>query len=322
MGLSVVVLCAALAASVSLGASLPPTAPPQSVPTRHELHRATIGGWTLVVTGPTTAAGLEGAVLEASAAGRRVRVPLDTSPTARRARAIDSVRLHDDSGRLLILTDQAHDAPGLLVVDFSEGQVVEAVIGRHMALSPDARYLAFEEYFARFDTSWPWNETVYAVLDVTLTPAAMRRPCPYADDRCRGVAVDLPTRADLCAAYREVSGAATCLQPGRGPQHERRSPFVWLDAQTLAFMTVDRAREEARLVTVVFDAAGSHQVRRHVCDTAPDASGARCPPARAAWMVDVIRRDDDDGQLWIHFRDRTPEVPSGWLGFMPATPGR
>jgi hypothetical protein len=188
-----------------------------------------------------------------------------------------------------------------------------------MVLSPDARYLVFEEYFDRVDTPWPWNETVYAVLDVTLTSEAMRRPCAYDDDRCRGVTVHLPPRADVCAAFRELSGRATCLQPGRGPQHHRRSPFVWLDPQTLAFMSVDQVRDLSVLVTVAFDTAGGHQVRRHVCDTTPDARGARCPPARSAWTVDTIRRDDDDGQLWIHFRDRMPEVPGGWLGFAPAT---
>lgn len=287
----------------------------QPVPSRHVLHRTAIDGWTLVVTAPTAAPGLEGAVLEASTAGHRVLVPLDTTSTGRRARAIDAIRMHVASTRLLLLTDQAYDRPGMIVVDPVAGNVVDTVTGRHMTLSPDSRFVAFEEFHHRLDTPWPWNETVYAVFDVTQSGGATRRGCPSDDDSCRGMTVHLPARADVCVAYREQSGQTSCLQPGRDPQHERRSPFVWLDAHTLAFVSVDLVRETAVLVAATFDAAGVMTLERYACAPHVTASGAHCPPISVPWMVDGIRRDDDDGQLWIHFRDRMPEVPGGWLGF-------
>lgn len=297
----------------------PPCAASQPVPSRHQLHRSQADDVTVVVTGPTYAAGLQGAILEASRPGRRVEVPLDVTPTGRTARAIDAIRLHAPSGRLLVLTDQAHDSPGLIVVDLDAGEVVDSVVGRHMTVSPDARFVAFEEYFTRQDTPWPWNETVYAVVDVTRAGAAMRRACPYDDDRCRGLPIHLPTRASVCAAYRELREGPSCLEPGRPPQHERRSPFVWLDAGTLAFVSIDRARAQTVLVEAEFDAAGSPAVRRYACDPTPDARGARCPPTRTAWQIDAIRRGDGDGRLWIHFRDRMPEVPDGWLAVQRRT---
>lgn len=285
----------------------------QPVPARHVLQHAVIGDWTISVDAPTNGVGLQGAVLTAVRDGRAAQVPLDTTPTGRTARAIDAVRLHVPSGRLLVLTDQAHDAPGVLVIDLPTGRLVTAALGRHMTPSPDARFIAFEEYFSRVDTPWPWNETAYAVLDVTQSAPAPARPCPFEDDRCRGVPVHLPSRHLVCASYRARTGAPTCLRPGQPPQHERRSPFVWLDAHTLAFVSVDRQREETAIVTASFGEAGTATVTAVGCPDTPDARGARCPTARVAWQVDVIRRDDEDGRLWIHFRDRVPEVPGGWL---------
>lgn len=300
--------------SVAVWAVMAPApAAAQPVPARHRLHRIHLDDVMAVVTAPTSAAGLQGAILEISRPGRRVEVPLDRTPTGRAARAIDAIRLHAPSGRLLVLTDQAHDSPGLIVVDPDAGAVVDSVVGRHMTVSPDARFVAFEEYYTRQDTPWPWNETVYAVVDVTRTGTATGRTCPYEDDRCRGLPIHLPTRADVCAAYREQKDGPSCLAPGRPPQHERRSPFVWLDAGTLAFVSVDRARAQAVLVEATFDDAGLPVVRRYACDPTPDARGARCPPTRVDWQVDVIRRGDGDGRLWVHFRDRLPEVPGGWL---------
>jgi hypothetical protein len=309
----VVVLPATLALALAGSVPTAPAASPQPVPSRHPLHRAVADDWTVVVTGPTYAAGLQGAVLEASREGRRIAVPLDGTPTGRTARAIDLVRVHAASGRLLVLTDQAHDSPGLIIVDLHAGAVVEGVVGRHMTVSPDSRFVAFEEYYTRQDTPWPWNETVYAVVDVTRPAEALRRACPYNDDRCRGRPIHLPPRAEVCAAYHALKDGPSCLEPGRLPQHERRSPFVWLDARTLAFVSVDRVRGQAVVVEAVFDGTGDPDVRRHGCDPTPDARGARCPPTRTAWEVDAIRRGDGDGRLWIHFRDRLPEVPDGWL---------
>lgn len=293
-------------------------APAQPLAARHVLHRATLGAWHVEIRAPTTAVGLHDGVLTATTRGRVVEVPLDGTPTGRRALAVDAILLHAPSQRLLVLTDRTQDAPGLIVVDLAAERVVVSLVGRDLTVSPDFRFVAFEQYFSRLDTPWPWNETVYAVLDVTHPEEAALGACPYGDDRCRGVAVHLPHRADVCADYRHRSDSATCLHPGRRPQHERRSPFVWLDRHTLAFVSVDHARAEAVGVTATFDSSTRPAIRRHSCDPTPDRRGARCPPTRTPWQVDHIRRDDDDGQLWVHFRDRLPEVPGGWLALAPA----
>jgi hypothetical protein len=307
-------------ASTALPLAVPRAADAQPVPARHALHLAVLADWTLSVSAPTYAAGLHGAVLTASRPGHRVDVPLDTTPTGRTARGVDALMLHAASGRLLVLTDRAYDKPGLIIVDLDDGAVVEAIVGRHMTVSPDARFVAFEEYYTRQDTPWPWNETVYAVVDVTRPAADLRRACPYDDDRCRGVLLHLPGRAEVCAAHRAMTSGASCLEPGRPPQHERRSPFVWLDDRTLAFVSVDHVRGLAVAVEAAFDDAGTPAVRRHTCDTTPDTTGARCPPTRTDWEVDAIRRDDGDGRLWLHFRDRLPEVPGGWLALDAGAP--
>lgn len=297
-----------------MACTTPQAAGAQPVPAHHVLHRANVGGWAISVTAPTTGTGLRDAVLTASRGARVVRVPLDTTPTGRRAAAIDRVALHEPSGRLLVLTDTTRDASGALVIDLQGETLAASLTGRHLTVSPDARFIAFEEYYGRLDTPWPWNETVYAVLDVAAAPAAMRRDCPFSDDRCVGTLLYLPSRQALCADRLARTGELSCLEPGRDPQHERRSPFIWLDATTLAFVSVDRLRESASAVLAVFgDAGAPPQVQVHPCDPVNPDPGSRCPPVRTAWSVDRIRPDDDGRRVWVHFRDRIPEVPGGWL---------
>lgn len=316
-----------LVGAVVLLALAAAAAAPQPVPSRHVLHRAEADGWTLAVTAEMAATGPASAVLEASSGARRVYVSLDAAPAWRVARRVSAVRVHAASDRALVLTDQAQDASGLIVVDLRAGRVVSSLIGRHLALSPDARYVAFEEYFTRLDTPWPWNETVYAVLDVTASAERSHRSCPYDDDRCGGRLIHLPSRQEVCATHRERLGGGSCLMPGRDPQFERRSPFVWLDAATLAFVSVDRVRETFVVVEARFDpavplgadaSAPGLDVVAHSCTPAAAAAvTARCPPVRTPWAVDAIRQDDGDRRLWIHFRNRMPEVPGGWLPVAP-----
>ncbi len=281
-------------------------------------------GWTLAITAETASSGLDGARVEASSGSGTVQVPLGGVPVWRMARAVSAMYVHAPSDRLVVLTDQDHDASGIIVVDLREARVVTSLKARHITPSPGGRYLAFEEYYSRLDTDWPWNETVYAVLDVTAPGEALRRLCPFGDGRCQGRVIYLPSRQDVCASYRERTGAATCLVPGREPQHGRRSPFVWVNAQSLAFVTVDRLRERADVVlarldpAVVLAAAPESpglEVSTHACATPDDRPGRAtgCPSVRLPWAVDVIRQDDADGRLWIHFRHRIPEVPGGWL---------
>lgn len=291
----------------------------QTPPDRHVLARHTAGAWHVVVTAPRLGAGLEGALLEATRGSHRSVVPLDTSHTGRLARAIDALVYQREADRLLVLTDQTHDRPGLIIVDLRRGEVVETVVGRHMTRSSDARFVAFEEYYPRHTTTWPWNETVYAVVDVAAPAGSMRRTCPFADDRCRGHAVYLPDRRQVCTERAALTGSP-CLDPHRAPQHERRSPFIWVDDRTLAFITLDHARDLVAVVTARF---GEHSVAPDVsavpCETQRLASDGRCPSPREAWHVDAIRPDDDGQRVWVHFRERLPEVPSGWLG-LSATP--
>src|SRR5690606_22336003 len=254
-------LLAACLATIGLtgaGRAAPPhvEAAGQPVPSRHVVAAAADAGWTLAITAETASSGLDAARIEASSGAHTVHVPLGDVPVWRMARAVSAMYVHPPSSRLVVLTDQDHDGSGLIVVDLQTARVVTSVRARHMTASPDGRYVAFEEYFSRLDSDWPWNETVYAVIDVTSAAGeTMRRPCPFADDRCQGRVIHLPSRQEVCATYRERTGNATCLVPGREPQHARRSPFVWVDAQTLAFVTVDRVRERADVIEARLDPA-------------------------------------------------------------------
>lgn len=295
------------------------------MPSRHVVATASDGPWTIAITADTASTGLVGAVVEATAEDRTVRIGLGDIPVWRVARHVSGLYVHEASDRLLVVTDQDQDASGLIVVDLRAGAVVTSVKARHLTISPDRRYAAFEEYYSRLETDWPWNETVYAVLDVTSSGEASARTCPFRDDRCRGRLIHLPSRQDVCAAYRERTGNATCLVAGREPQHARRSPFIWLDAQRLAFISVDRVREHAVVVEAHLDpafpigadpASPGLTATAHACPSEIDERGAArggCPSVRVPWTVDGIRRDDADGRLWIHFRNRIPWVPGGWL---------
>lgn len=310
-GFVLLLLLGSFGATVRVHARAPALQP---TPAHHVREMPTVGGWQITIISRNGAPGLTGATLQAVRGQRRIEVPLDGTPTGRTARGVDDVRLHEASGRLLVLTDQAYDAPGMILVDLPSARVVDAVTGRGMVLSPDARLVAFEEFYSRLDAPWPWNETVYAVYDVAARPEDMRRACPYQDDRCRGHLVYLPSRQEVCAARLEHTGDASCLEPGREPQHQRRSPFVWTDMQTLAFVTVDLVRERSSLVLASFGAPGSPpRVETFRCDPAAANPQGSCPPARTSWHADLIKRDDDGRRVWVHFRDRLPERPSGWL---------
>jgi hypothetical protein len=286
----------------------------QSPPRRHVLIRQQVGDWQVVVTGPRQSAGLEGVTIEAVRGDRRVQAPLDTTATGRLARAVDRLAYYAPAERLLLLTDQAHDRQGLLVVDLRAGTVIDALVGRGMTLSPDGRFVAFEEYYTRLTTPWPWNETVYRVFDVAAEPGAMHRPCPFSDDRCRGHVIHLPDRQQVCADRAARTGGS-CLDPHREPQHERRSPFLWIDSRTVALTTVDRTRERITIVTARM-ADGTDEsplVTAVPCEAVRVVSAGRCPSPRQAWRVDGIRQDDGGRRVWIHFQERLPEVHGGWL---------
>jgi hypothetical protein len=300
-------------AAVLAGTPAGATTADQASVSRQVLTRAGAGDWQVVVTAPRLASGLDGAVLEASQGSKRVAVPLDGTPTGRVARGIDGLAYHAASDRLLVLTDQAYDRSGVIVVDLAGAAVVTSVVGRQMTRSPDNRRVAFEQYYVRHATPWPWNETAYAVLDVAAPSGSRERTCPFHDDRCGGVVVFPADRADLCAE-RVMRTGAPCVDVHRQPQHVRRSPFIWTDPRTLAFVTLDENREAVSVVTSRFDAASATPVVTVVpCDAAHLASAGECPSPRESWWVDTIRVDDDGSRVWVHFRQHLPAVPSGWL---------
>jgi hypothetical protein len=125
--------------------------------------------------------------------------------------------------------------------------------------------------------------------------------------------VHLPARRDVCAD-RSARTGGSCLDAHREPRHERRSSFTWLDTRTLAFVTLDRARDVVSVVLATFGDAGAEPVVAAVpCEPGRVLSHARCPSPRQPWRVDNLRLDDDGHRVWVHFRERLPEVPSGWL---------
>jgi hypothetical protein len=262
---------------------------------------------------PTSAQGLAGSRLRIERAGRRVDVALDGTVTGRRARGIGAVRILPGGHRALLLLDPEYDASGLLVVDLDAATVVDAVTAHDLVPSPDGRFWAFEEHAVRTLEQWPHTETVYAVYDAAAPPAANARPCPSADDRCRGQVLFLPDRLALC---REVAAArgGPCLTPGRQPRHARRSPFVWLSATELAWVDVDLVRQDATLVIATLGAGARASVLAVPLERERVIEEVDVPPVREAWTVESITRDADPSRVWLQFRNPVPQAPQRRLG--------
>jgi hypothetical protein len=259
------------------------------------------------------AVGLERAVLRVTEGGRTRDIALDGTRTGARARGIASARFLPDYRRILLHLDPEHDAAGLLVVDLGQDSVVDAVTGRDLTPSPDGRFWAFEEHASRIISQWPHTETVYAVYDAAAPPAANARPCPTHDDRCRGQVVFLPDRLARCHAIAKARGGS-CLTPGRQPTHGRRSPFVWLAPNEVAWVDADRERQVATVVVATLTGGLPARVRPVVLEPESTVDAVGVPPVREEWMVDRITRDAGGARLWLHFRTRVPEAPLQRVG--------
>lgn len=283
-----------------------------SRPAMHARTLADAHGVVLTLLQRVRGEGLVGSVLRVARHGIVRDVPLDTTGTGRRARAVGAAHLLPGQQRAVLHVDPHHDRSGLLVVDLDAGVVVDAVTGRAFHASPDARFWAFEEHAPAHVTLWPHTETVYAVYDATASAAANARPCPTADERCRGTVIYLLDRLTLC---HEVATrrAGSCLTPHRRPQHVRRSPFVWVSPTELTFVDADRERQTSALVLATIAPAG---VVVQVVPLSHDRviDGVDFPDAAETWTVDHISRDADPSRLWLHFRSRLPQAPSGRLG--------
>lgn len=225
---------------------------------------------------------------------------------------VGSARYLPTVGRVLLHLDPAYEASGLLVVDVAAGLVVDAVTAHDLVASPDGRFWAFEEHAVRTLAVWPHTETVYAVYDAAAPPAANARPCPSADDRCRGQVLFLPDRLALCREIAAERGGS-CLTPARAPRHVRRSPFVWLSATELAWVDVDVARQASTLVVAT---PGREPAVVHAVplERARVIGDVEFPSAREAWTIDGISRDGDPARVWLHFRSPLPQAPGGRLG--------
>ena len=262
---------------------------------------------------PTPAAGLDAAALRVTEGGRTRDIALDGTRTGRRARAVGSIRYLPEYRRVLLHLDAEQDASGLLVVDLATDAVVDAVTAHDLTPSPDARYWAFEEHASHTQAEWPNTETVYAVYDAAATPAANARACPTSDERCRGQVVFLPDRLTRCRAIARERGGS-CLEPGRLPGHVRRSPFVWLGPNELAWVDVDQLRQVATLVLATLNGSLPADVRAVRLERANVLEDVEFPSAREAWRIDGITRDDIRSRVWLHFRSPLPQAPQGRLG--------
>jgi hypothetical protein len=262
---------------------------------------------------PIPAQGLAGSRLRIERAGRVSEAPLDGTVTGRRARSIGAVRMLPESHRALLLLDPEHDASGLLVVDLETATIVDAVTARDFVPSPDGRFWAFEEHAVRTLEQWPHTETVYAVYDAAAPPAANARPCPSADERCRGQVLFLPDRLALCRQVAAARGGP-CLTPGRQPRHARRSPFVWLSATELAWVDVDLVRQDATLVIATVRGGGPASVLAVPLERQRVIEEVDVPPVREAWTIESITRDADPSRVWLQFRNPLPQAPQRRLG--------
>lgn len=262
---------------------------------------------------PKPSQGLAGNLLRIARSREVVDVPLDGTVTGRRARGIGAVRLLPGGTRAVLVLDPHHDASGLLVVDLEAGTVVDAVTAHDLSPSPDGRFWAFEEHAVRTLEQWPHTETVYAVYDAAAAPSANARPCPTADERCRGQVLYLPDRLAIC---REIAAArgGPCLTPGRQPRHVRRSPFVWLTPTEVAWVDVDLVRQDATLVIATMRPGAPATVQAVPLERERVIEQVDLPPVRESWMVESITRDHDPSRVWLRFRNPLPQAPERRLG--------
>ncbi len=282
-----------------------------AVHTRELLRQADL---VLSYVQPTTATGLSASLLRIDQGGRITEVALDGTVTGRRARAVGDVRYLPAARRVLLHLDPDHEASGLLVVDLAAGAVIDAVTAHDLAPSPDGRFWAFEEHAVRTLDVWPLTETVYAVYDAAAPVSTNARPCPSADERCRGQVLYLPDRLALCRAIARERGGS-CLTPARQPRHARRSPFVWLSSREVAWVDVDLARHASALVIATLrDDAAPTTVQAVPLERASVVEDVEFPPVREAWTVDGITRDQDLSRVWLHLRSPLPQAPLGRLG--------
>jgi hypothetical protein len=154
---------------------------------------------------------------------------------------------------------------------------------------------------------------VYAVYDAAAPPGGNVRPCPTSDDRCRGQVLFLPDRLALCHEIARERGGS-CLGADRPPRHVRRSPFVWLSATEVAWVDVDLVRQDSTLVVATMRDGQPAAVRSVRLERARVVEDVEFPPAREAWTIDRITRDEDPSRVWLHFRTRVPQAPLQRLG--------
>lgn len=262
---------------------------------------------------PASTAGLQEAALRVTEGGRTRDIALDGTRAGARARRLDDIHYLPEYRRVVLHLDRHHDRSALLVVDLATDTVIDSVIGREFTVSPDGRYWAFEEYASLTQEQWPHTETVYAVYDAAAPPEQNARPCPTSDDRCRGQVLFLPDRLARCHAIaREKVGS--CLAPGRQPVHERRSPFVWLGHQELAWVDVDRERQTSTLVLATLFGGMPADIRAVPLERANVIEDVDFPPAREPWTIEGITRDADPSRVWLQFRTRIPQAPRQRLG--------
>lgn len=276
-----------------------------------ELHRQ--DGLVLSRIQPTSGQGLTGSKLRIQRGGAVVDVPLDGTLTGRRAKAIGSVRVLAGGRRAVLVLDPEFDASGLLVVDLDAGQVVDSVTAHDLMPSADGRFWAFEEHAVRTVEQWPHTETVYAVYDAAAASSANARPCPSADDRCRGQVLFLPDRLTICREIARERGGP-CLTPGRQPRHARRSPFVWLSPTELTWVDVDLVRQTATLVMATVRDGAPATVLAVPLERVRVLEDVEMPPVREAWTIENITRDADPSRVWLHFRNPLPQAPQRRLG--------
>ena len=276
-------------------------------------HGVRFGDVVLAHVQPASAVGLQGAALRVTEGGRTRDIALDGTRTGARARSLDAIRYLPEYRRVVLHLDRHHDRSGLLIVDLATDAVVDSLIGRAFTMSPDGRYWAFEEYASLTQDQWPHTETVYAVYDAAAPAEQNARPCPTSDERCRGQVLFLPDRLARC---HEIARAKVgpCLVPGRQPAHERRSPFVWLGPQEVAWVDVDRERQTSTLVLATLFGGMPADIRAIPLERERVLEDVDFPPAREPWTIEGITRDADPSRVWLQFRTRIPQAPRQRLG--------
>ncbi|MGC4081947.1 MAG: hypothetical protein QM736_07525 [Vicinamibacterales bacterium] len=242
---------------------------------------------------------------------------------------LDRVHHAVRESRLILLAKL--DAPYLAVLDPDAARVVDEFWGTRVAVSPSARFIAYNQRVPR----WADASALYLVYDVSLSPTANRMPDPQGNisDGPRDVGRPVyPNENRTRASYettfysiREENKDSLPPPDVLDAMHELVSPLTWLSENQFAF--VDRVGPEFFVVVIDLSAGvEAAKVRTAKIDTTEliDTSKAEDgdPAARAyfvahpwayLWVTRLTARETSRSELAMRVEWKSQWANERWL---------